>query len=111
MAERGGARPRAGRPKGTKNRATHIHKGTLEELARSYTDVALGALVGIAQNGESESARVSAASAILDRGYGKPSQQIDANINARVAFEDMIAAAHKYDEEQQRRAEREPDTE
>ena len=74
MAKRGGARPGAGRPKGSRNRATDQHKATLEELARSYTEVAIQALVNIAQAGESESARVSAASAILDRGYGKPHQ-------------------------------------
>ena len=111
MAKRGGARPGAGRPKGGRDLASGEQRAALEELARSHTETAINVLVEIATTGTSESARVSAAGVILDRGYGKAPQHIDANINARVAFEDMIAAAHKYDEEQQRRAEREPDTE
>ena len=48
----------------------------VRSLARSYTDMALQALAGIAQNGTSESARVAAAEAILSRGWGKPPQAI-----------------------------------
>lgn len=46
----------------------------IRSLARSYTNVALHALGTIAERGESESARVAAATALLDRGYGKPTQ-------------------------------------
>lgn len=59
-----------GRVAGTPNKAT----ASLKEAARKHTDDALAVLVRIALEGESESARVSAANAILDRGYGKPSQ-------------------------------------
>lgn len=68
----GGARPGAGRPKGSPNKAT----ACLRDVARQYTEQALETLVQIALGGESEAARVSAANAILDRGYGKPSQVI-----------------------------------
>jgi hypothetical protein len=71
---KGGKRPGAGRPKGRKDKATIEQKGTLEELARAHTATALGALVSIAEGGESESARVAAANALLDRAYGKPRQ-------------------------------------
>jgi hypothetical protein len=74
---KGGARPGAGRPKGVVNRATVAQKGTLEELARTHTEVALGVLVQVAQASESDSARVSAAMALLDRGYGKPRQAVE----------------------------------
>lgn len=74
MAQRGGKRSGAGRPQGRRNKATVAHKLTLEELARSHTEVAIGVLVEIAQSGQSEAARVSAANAILDRGYGRPRQ-------------------------------------
>lgn len=48
---------------------------SLTELAREHTESAVRTLVGIMENGEaSPSARVSAASALLDRGYGKPPQ-------------------------------------
>jgi hypothetical protein len=42
------------------------------DLARRHAPEALGALVEIATQGESESARVAAAIALLDRGYGRP---------------------------------------
>jgi Family of unknown function (DUF5681) len=45
---------------------------TIQELARAHTQEALNALVEIATKGRSESARVSAAVAILDRGWGRP---------------------------------------
>jgi hypothetical protein len=59
-----------GRPKGVPNKASV----SLKELAREYTPQALETLAQIMVAGESEAARVSAANAILDRGYGKPSQ-------------------------------------
>jgi hypothetical protein len=47
---------------------------------------AIDALVSIMNNPKaSDAARVSAASALLDRGYGKPQQHIDANIGSYVA--------------------------
>lgn len=48
----------------------------MRELARSYAENALCTLVDIMQNG-SERARVVAAIAILDRGYGRPTQDIE----------------------------------
>lgn len=77
MAKRGGKRPGAGRPKGSRDTATVEQKATLEELARSHAPTALDALVNVYQNSESDSARVSAASAVLDRGYGKPGQSVE----------------------------------
>lgn len=82
MAQHGGKRSGAGRRKGAKARATAELKaratqeqaGTLGEMARRHTDVALQTLVDIAAGGEGEAARVSAAQAILDRGYGKAPQ-------------------------------------
>jgi len=49
----------------------------IRSLARSYTEMAIQTLAGIAQNGEGESARVAAANALLDRGWGKPVQPHD----------------------------------
>ena len=74
MAGKGGRQPGAGRPKGSLNRAKKEHVETLSDLARRHTADALQVLIEIAKHGESEAARVSAACAILDRGYGKPSQ-------------------------------------
>lgn len=74
---RGGRRAGAGRPTGARSRATKQAKATLSELARAHTAVALGVLVEVAEKGESESARVSAANALLDRAYGKPRQAVE----------------------------------
>ncbi|KQP50825.1 hypothetical protein ASG40_12935 [Methylobacterium sp. Leaf399] len=49
----------------------------VRDAAREHTEAALQVLIDIAVGGTSEAARVSAASAILDRGYGKPSQPVD----------------------------------
>ncbi len=55
--------------------------GELRDLAREHTPTALRALIEVAGSRSApESARVAAATAILDRGYGKPLQQIEAKI-------------------------------
>lgn len=76
---RGGKREGAGRPSGAKNIATVDLKRSLSELAREYTDDALSALSKIARYGRTEQARVSAAVAILDRGFGKPPSASDSS--------------------------------
>lgn len=70
----GGKRPGAGRPKGSRSAATKEQIANLSDLAKMHSKAALDALVHVATKGESEAARVSAATAILDRGYGKPVQ-------------------------------------
>ena len=50
----------------------------LKSLARDQTHLALNVLIGVATNGESEAAKVTAALGILDRGWGRPSQPVDA---------------------------------
>ena len=46
----------------------------VRSLARAYTHMGVKVLAGIAENGTSEPARVAAAVALLDRGWGKPKQ-------------------------------------
>lgn len=49
----------------------------IRSLARGHTETALNTLAGIMVNSEApHSARVSAAQALLDRGWGKPAQAI-----------------------------------
>jgi hypothetical protein len=57
-----------GRPKGV---------GEIRDLARQYTAAAVATLVEICENWRNESARVAAASALLDRGWGKASVSAD----------------------------------
>lgn len=71
---RGGAREGAGRKPGLVSEA----KRTITEAAKEHAEKALEVLVGIASDGKAPAAaRVSAATAILDRGYGKPSQAVE----------------------------------
>ena len=68
----GTGKPGPGRPKGSRNKTTE----QLRAAAQKYTDDALKVLHQIAMRGESDSARVAAASALLDRGWGKPPQAL-----------------------------------
>ena len=74
---RGGYRSGAGRPSGSLNKTSSEQSHRLSEFAKDYTHDALMTLVDVAKNGHSDAARVSAANALLDRGYGKPAVQED----------------------------------
>ena len=72
----GGKRPGAGRPKGSRNKAT----ADVMAAAQVYTDAALKTLAAIMRKSDSDASRVAAASVILDRGHGKARQTNDVNI-------------------------------
>ena len=78
----GGARPGAGRPKGSLNKAT----ADIKAAAQAYTEDALATLAQIMKAGESEAARVAAANSILDRGFGKPRQSVDLDAQVKAEF-------------------------
>ena len=78
----GGPRPGSGRPRGVPNKVTQ----ELGEAARAYTADALATLHHICMHSEIDAARVSAACALLDRGHGKPKQQIEAKLDGSEAF-------------------------
>ena len=69
---RGGFREGAGCPSGSTNKSSPEQSQRLSELAKTYTEEALQTLVDVARNGRTDTARVSAANALLDRAYGKP---------------------------------------
>lgn len=65
---------RGGRKPGTPNKAT----ASIRDIAREYTGDAVKALVDVLNDVQQPaSARVSAASAILDRGFGRPTQSME----------------------------------
>jgi phage gp46-like protein len=87
---RGGKREGAGRKPGSLNKAT----ADIREAAQEYTDEALQVLAEVMRSAEHPAAaRVSAASAILDRGHGKPKQpvDVDANVRATVRKIELVA--------------------
>ena len=92
MASHGGIREGAGRPVGAGNKATSELKLNLSELAREYTIDALDALVDVMKSGKSDSARIAAATAILDRGYGRPTVvQVDNLIGHEITAFEVVA--------------------
>lgn len=81
---RGGKREGAGRPKGSPNKAT----ASIRDAAQAFTEEALQTLAKVMRDPDSPAAsRVAAASALLDRGHGKPTQSvdIDASVETTVA--------------------------
>lgn len=66
----------SGNPTG-RARVTLANGMTLREMAREHTEVALQALIDVASGAESsDSAKVAASIALLDRGWGKPTQPV-----------------------------------
>ena len=74
---RGGRRPGAGRPAGAPNKLTR----PLKELAAQYSEDSIHTLVTLRDHAESEQVRLQAATALLDRGHGRPRQEVDLTQN------------------------------
>jgi HEAT repeat protein len=75
---RGGKRPGAGRPVGSvtpEKRLAQVTKAAIKELALQHAEIAINALLEIVRD-KAHVQRVSAANALLDRGLGKPAQEI-----------------------------------
>jgi hypothetical protein len=49
-------------------------QGHVRDIAKAYTEVAMAELIKLATKSKSENMRLLAASAILERGWGKPAQ-------------------------------------
>ena len=60
---------------------------TLNRLIQSHSERVLQSLVEIVTGGESPQARVAAANAILDRGYGKPKSPAEKESSKQVHVE------------------------
>ena len=69
----------------------------LKSLARGYTEVCLRTLGGIAKEGKQEAARVTAAVALLDRGWGRPNQPHEAKLEGslEIILRDIAAEKKK----------------
>jgi len=68
---------RGGRRKGTPNKVT----AEIREAAQTYTTEALEVLAEVMRKSKNDSARVMAANHLLDRGWGKASQHVDARVS------------------------------
>ena len=83
MSGRGGKRPGAGRPKGSRRKTTTLDQANMILNAQELAQVALDTLAEIAANGESEGARIAASIHLLDRAFGKAvaMQQVQVSTN------------------------------
>ena len=89
---RGGTRPGAGRPKGSKNKTTEKNRARLADLAQEYTKDALQTLVTVMRDDDApHSAKVNAATAVLDRAHGKPVQtaEVTGKDGGPIQYQDM----------------------
>lgn len=92
MAQKGGARPGAGRPPGRPNKVAL----EVRELAREYTQKSVLALARVLDDPEAPHvAVVKAAEALLDRGHGRPTQHIEARVGPldMLSEQQLLAAA------------------
>ncbi len=82
-------RKTGGRQAGTPNKAN----ADIKAAAAIHGPAALKVLIGIAENEEApHSSRVAAAVALLDRGYGKPTQAIDASLSGQITLAQALGA-------------------
>ena len=79
-----------GRPKATPERRLEARArrevyrqvGNIVVEARKYSGLAIDTLVAIAQDGQTDTSRQSAAVELLNRGYGRPAQSLDLHLSA-----------------------------
>jgi hypothetical protein len=75
---------KSGNPGGRPKKTEQVIE--IEALARQYAPQAMEALVKIALTGKSDSARVAASIAILDRAFGRPRQMLQAESKSNVQY-------------------------
>ena len=80
IRSRGGRRTGAGRPLGVPNKLTR----PLRELAALHSEDCIAVLVELRDHAEAEQVRLAAANSLLDRGHGKPRQEIDLRDDGKV---------------------------
>lgn len=67
----------------------------IQALAREHADLAIKVLADVAKRGKSEAARVAAATALLDRGFGKPSQTPEHYGEAALSLSELVIASYE----------------
>lgn len=96
--KRGGARKGSGRKLGSRQIATDEQRVAISALARQHTPTALKTLLRVCKKSGSDAAAVSAAEALLNRGYGRPAQSVEMTGSLTVKLEDLIVGSMKPSE-------------
>jgi len=100
-SNRGGKRPNSGRKPGVPNKATF----KLKQAAAEHGEEVLNALIRIIRDQETPANTIVAACReLLDRGFGKPTQSIDAKLEHEPM--NMIEIAKQLDERMRKSRER-----
>ena len=63
---------------------------TVQELCRKHTAEAIAALVDVPKTGAEDSDRITAATYLLDRGYGKPRVEVSATPEGESRIERIV---------------------
>jgi hypothetical protein len=94
---RGGARENAGRKKGSPNKIT----AEIKYIAQEHGEKAIGILVDLMYNANSDTTKVMAAKEILDRAYGKSTQyqEISGELEFKLANRLQLAISSLEGEE------------
>ena len=92
MSGHGGARPGAGRPKGSGSTATALDRHKLGEMIRQEAPALIRILLDLALNSPDERIRMQTSIALLDRGYGRPPQasEIAEHNDFTAAFQELF---------------------
>lgn len=69
----------SGNPGGRQKVSAHV-----KELAQQYTELAINTLADVCKSADKDTARVHAAIALLDRAWGKPYQEIIADVKTEI---------------------------
>ena len=76
--------------------------GHVRELARQHTDDAIQTLVEVMNNAQENSrARVAAAEALLNRGWGRPDSSVNVSSTVSITHEQVLATLMEDSSEQQ----------
>lgn len=93
---RGGKRPGAGRPPGSVAKAkSMLDQAKTQAALNVHIPTAILALVDVATNGKSESARVSAAAEILNRAIGRPASAFELDALGGAILTAMMEASQE----------------
>ena len=68
----------------------------VKEAAKAHTMLAIETLVDVMQNGRNDNSRTTAAVAMLNRGWGAPTQNVDVDVTHKQDITSLLDALDRY---------------